>query len=133
MKYEFLEHKGDFKIKVFGRTKEELFLSAVAGMSAVLGPEGKGKAVARKVKVTSQDSNALLADFLNEVNYLIQTKREFYFNVKFNKLTNTELQATLFGNKVKEFREEIKAVTHHGLQIKQNKTGALETAIIFDI
>lgn len=32
MKYEILEHKADLKIRVFGKTKEELFENAMVGV-----------------------------------------------------------------------------------------------------
>lgn len=145
--YEILEHKGDFKIRVFGKTKQELFLNALLGMESGLRPEidfrnqqyldarlrraGIGKS--RHIKIKSQDSNALLVDFLSEALYLIQTNKEVYNKADFKKFSDTELEADLFGQKVEIFGEDIKAVTYHGLNIRQDNSGIWQTEILFDI
>lgn len=133
--YEILEHTGDAKIRAFGKTKEELFLNAMRGMFGLVGPKGKIKneKAKRTIKIVSSDYNALLVDFLSEVNYLMQTEREVYEDIKFEKFTDTELEAELLGQKVEGFGEEVKAVTYHGLQIKKNREGLWEATIILDI
>jgi len=55
---------------------------------------------------------------------LTQVNKEIYNKVKFTKFTDTELEAELSGQKVERFGEDIKAVTYHGLEIKQNKDGS---------
>lgn len=134
--FEILEHTGDAKIKVFGKTKPELFLNALKGMMAVLRPRiaKRGTSSAnRLVDVSSSDINALLVDFLSEVNYLVQINHEVYNQAKFLEFSDTKLKAELSGQPVEEFAEEIKAVTYHGLDIKPNKKGFWEAEIIFDI
>jgi len=140
--YEILEHRGDFKIKVLGKTKEELFLNAMKGMIAGMRPKNtKQKTQNKKIKIESSDLNALLVDFLSEVLYQIQTNREIYNDVKFKKFSDThstssgqaELEAELIGQKVESFGEDIKAVTYHGLDIRQRGDGLFEAIVLFDI
>ena len=132
--FEILEHRGDFKIRVFGKIKEELFLNALLGMEAGFRPEKlKAKSAKRKIKIKSQDLNALLVDFLSEVLYLIQTNKEIYNDVKFIKFSDREIEAELSGKIVERFGEDVKAVTHHGLDIQQKKDKIWETTILFDI
>ena len=141
MKYEVLEHRADLKIRAFGKTKEELFSNMVMGMIAGLRPEIRStKSHAyrqageiRKIKIKSLDLSSLLVDFLSEVLYLIQTNQEIYHKVEFSRLTDTEIEAGLFGQKVEKFGEEIKAVTHHGLEIRQTEDKNWETIVLFDI
>ena len=38
-KYEILEHTADLKIRVFGKTKEELFLNSLLAMAESMKPE----------------------------------------------------------------------------------------------
>jgi len=132
--FEILEHPSDVKIRAFGKTKEELFVNAMLGMVAVLRPKIKDKKekIKNKIKIESVDLNALLVDFLSEVLYQIQTKKEIYNNIKFTKLSDTELTGELTGQKIESFGEDIKAVTYHGLQIQQ-KNGLYEATILFDI
>jgi len=151
-KYEILEHKADLKIRAFGKTKEELFLNMLIGMSESMKgsevriPEEK---IRREVKIKSLDLPALLVDFLSEVLYLSQVNREVYFNVKFRKFfdneeeedlsssspfaTAREIEAELIGQKVERFGEDIKAVTYHSLNIRQREDGIWEATVLFDI
>lgn len=133
-KYEILEHKADLKIRAFGKTKEELFSNALLGMSENQKPEIKQKKkIKRNIKIKSPDSPALLVDFLSKVLYLTQVNKEIYDKVKFLKFTNIELEAELSGQKVERFGEDIKAVTYHGLDIRQEKNGTWEATVLFDI
>jgi SHS2 domain-containing protein len=133
-KYEILEHKADFKIRVFGKSKEELFSNALSGMVAGLQPEfSNQKTVIRKIKVSSVDLAALLVDFLSEALYLIQTNKEVYDRIVFARLTDNELATELFGKKIEGFGQDIKAVTHHDLTIDKDKNGVWQAVILFDI
>lgn len=133
-KYKILEHISDLKIRAFGKTKEELFLNALLGMTESLKADVKSdEKIIRQIKINSLDSSALLVDFLSEALYLIQVNKEIYNNVRFKKFTNTEIEAELFGKKVERFGEDIKAVTYHNLDIHQRVDGTWETAVLFDI
>lgn len=133
-KYEILEHRADFKIRAFGKTKEELFLNGLLGMEDFLKPELKNqKSERRNIKIKSIDLSALLVDFLSEALYLIQINKEIYGSSKFVKFSENELECEFFGQKVEKFKEDIKAVTYHDLNISQRKDGIWETVILFDI
>ena len=83
-KFEILEHKADLKIRAFGKTKEELFLNMLLGMSESMNPEIEaGTRVKREIKIESLDLPALLVDFLSEALYQSQTNKEVYNSVKF--------------------------------------------------
>lgn len=132
-KYETLEHTADLKIRAFGKTKEELFLNMLLGMTESQKAEKLAKEVKREIKIKSLDFEALLVDFLSEALYLTQVNREIYNDVKFTKFTDTELEGELKGYKIERFGEDIKAVTHHDLDIHQKKDGAWEATVLFDI
>lgn len=133
-KYEILEHKADLKIRAFGKTKDELFLNSVLGMEECMKYEvhKSEENVKREVKVSSPDFTALLVDFLSEVLYLIQVNKEIYDSIKFEKFSDTEIKAELSGKKAERFSLDVKAVTHHQLDIRQRK-GGWEATIIFDV
>lgn len=133
MRYEILEHKADLKIRVFGKEKPELFLNMLLAMTDSQKAEILSEKTQRAIEIKSLDLSALLVDFLSEVLYLSQTNKEVYNNIKFKKFTDTELKAELFGQKVKRFGEDIKAVTYHNLDIHQRKDGGWEATILFDI
>jgi len=133
-KYQFLEHKADLKIKAFGATKEELFRNMLLGMQDSQKPEVAGiETVKREIKVNSADFPALLVDFLSEVLYLNQTNKEIYNKINFKKFTDNEIEIELTGKKVERFGEDIKAVTHHDLDIHRKEDKEWEATVLFDI
>lgn len=135
--YEILEHTGDAKIRCFGKTKEILFVNALCGMNAILRAQpahtDPRAPKTQHIRIRSKDANALLVDFLNEINYLRQINMEVYDTVTFSRFSDTQLAGEISGHSVWEFGEDIKAVTFHGLDIHKNKQGEWEATIIFDI
>jgi len=133
--FKILPHPADVKLQITASTKEELFQGALAGMASIIDAELSKKApiVKENIEVHSLDLDMLLVDFLNE----ILTKSDIYNcvfdKIKIEKLTSDSLRGTIEGRKMKEFSEEIKAVTYHGLEIKQDKSGNCEVTILFDI
>ena len=136
-KYEILEHKADLKIKVFGRTKEELFENAMVGMfeGARYEPEIRNTKyeIRNEIKIKSLDLPSLLVDFLSEILYLVETRKEVYQKIDFKKITDNRLEATLIGKKIKRMGVHIKGVTYHGLEINQREDGIWQATILFDI
>lgn len=133
MKYEILEHKADLRIRAFGKTKEELFLNMLLGMAESQRAEIKNKEkIKREIKIRSLDFAALLVDFLSEALYLSQVNKEVYFKAEFTKFTDREIEGELIGQKVERFGEDIKAVTHHDLDIQQ-EDGIWQATVLFDI
>ena len=133
-KYEALEHKADLKIRAFGKTKEELFLNMLLGMTESQKSKTKEKQkIKREIKVRSLDLAVLLVDFLSEVLYLTQVNREIYKNIKFTKFTDAKLEGELTGYKVERFGEDIKGVTYHDLDIHREEDGTWEATVLFDV
>jgi len=134
-KYEILEHKADLKIRAFGKTKEELFLNMLSGMSENMKPELQkpGRKTKRKIRLSSFDFQALLVDFLSEILYLSQVNKEVFFEAKFKKFSENEIYGEIFGQKAERFGEDIKAVTYHDLEIKKTKNKTWEATVLFDI
>ncbi len=132
--YIILPHTADLRIKVFGSTKEELFSNAMLGMFEAVEPVYSKDAplISRSVETSAKDINALLIDFLNEVLYFCDTNDEAYNRVDIKRLSDTEIEAIIFGRKITGFKEEIKAVTYHGVHLKQVNE-IWEVEIIFDV
>ena|SRR3989344_7955717 len=135
--FEILEHTADLRIKAWGKTKEELFKNALWGMAYVQKEEARIKnqeaRITKKVQVKSTDMTALLIDFLSEVLTQSQIDRVVFFDANFKAFSDTSLEAEIEGIKVDKFDEDIKAVTYHEAEVKQNPEGVYETKIVFDI
>jgi len=135
MPHEFLEHTADVRMRVTGRSLEELFSAAVAGVMDLLAPQslGRGQASRRTVAVAAADETALLVDFLNQVLLQAQVHRERYERVAFTRLSGRELTAELQGWPVQAFGGDIKAVTYHEADVRRSEAGGWETNLVFDI
>lgn len=134
-KFEILEHKADLKIRAFGKTKEELFENMMLGMFEGARYEKNLKPQISKVKIKISSLNLffLFVDFLSEVLYLCETRREVYEKVNFKKFSENKISAILSGKKLKRIGVQIKGVTHHDLDIHQRKDGIWQATILFDI
>lgn len=134
MGYEVLPHTADLRIRAWGRTREELFRSALRGMSSVMHPEALRQApnVEREIAVSASDTPSLLVDFLSEALSLAHTNHELYTDVEFAELADTSLRAALRGVPVEGFEKDIKAATYHGVEVKETD-GGYEATVIYDI
>lgn len=143
--FEILPHTADFRLKVYGATKEDLFRNALSGMFQAIKPKAADcryidnrlvcpdLPARHLVKIRSDNINSLLVDFLSETLYLSDVKDEAYLDAAILKLTDTELEARIKGVKIQGFEAvEIKAVTYHELDIKR-VGDYFETVIVFDI
>ena len=155
MAYRILEHTADVRLLVEGRTLEELFQEALGGMMEVLKPEKKegGAERLRRIEVEAASRTALLVDFLNEALWLAHCHKEMLVLARIEVTqgdavpdekdaqagmpaplrTETRVEATLRGWPAEAFGEDIKAVTYHEAEIRQNAAGNLETKLVFDI
>lgn len=140
-----LPHTADIKIRVFGKTKKELFANALIGMFQVIKPIIEGceykddrvicetLPITHEIDVESPDEVALMVDFLSDALYLSDVYNEAYLAAEIHELSDTHIRATIYGTKVNGFEVvEIKAVTYHELEIK-NVGGMWQAEIVFDI
>lgn len=133
-KYKILEHPADIRVQAIGKTKEELFVGALKGMSEILKSEIKDKdqIIKNRIQVNSINLDNLLVDFLSEVLYLTQINKRAYNDIKFFKFSDKGLEGELSGHNIKSFGEDIKGVTHHGLKIEK-RNNQYQATILFDI
>ncbi len=143
--YEILPHTADLKIRVCGKTIEDLFRHALIGMFQSIGPQARGcerlnnqlicaqLPISRPVSIQSHSKDELLIDFLSHALYLSDIYNEAYLDVTIHQLSATHVDATLHGIAIEHFDVvEIKAVTYHGCEIQQHN-GLWTVEIVFDI
>ena len=133
IKYEFLSHTADLKIRAYGKDWSELFSNMLCGMFESIGPEiVEKKEIKREIKISSSDLESLLVDFLSEALYLSDIYNEAYFSSCFKEISEKKLSGEICGYKIRSLKEEIKAVTWHELKIK--KINSLwQAEVVFDI
>jgi SHS2 domain-containing protein len=143
--FEILSHTADLKIRVYGKTIEDLFRNALVGMFQSIGPQSSkcrsenGNLVCdklpieRTLQVTAPNQESLLIDFLSHALSLSDIHNEAYLDVDIHYVDEKRIDAMLRGIEVEGFEVvEIKAVTYHGLKIEK-KNERWQTDIVFDI
>lgn len=133
-RFEELDHTADVGIRAYGRTLDEIFANAAAGMFSLITDLEAVKPVGEhEVKVTSHDLTSLLVDFLSELLYIHETEKVLLseFDVKVSDIT---VDAHVRGERIDKARHPlhlmVKAVTYHGITVDAEKG---EAQVIFDI
>jgi len=139
--FEFIDHTADAGLKAYGKTIEELFENAAAGMfslitelHAVTGKETE------EVAVEAYEYDELLKNWLSELLYLQALKHSLYkkFKVKISdsgegmKMLEGTAEGEKFDPEKNSISTDIKTVTYHGLYVEEKK-GYWEAQVIFDI
>jgi SHS2 domain-containing protein len=138
--YELLPHTADVGVRVFGRSKKELFENAAKAMFEMIADISKvEKKKAVGVHVKEKNFEELLVAWLREILYFYQTQKLLFsdFGVaEFNE-DRISLKGYAHGEPFDEARhaikKDIKAVTYHDLKIQKHpEKSLLFVDIVFD-
>lgn len=132
-KFKPLSHPSDVGIVAYGKNPKEIFENAAYGMFATMAELGAvEKKVSLEVKVSGEDLESLLINWLNELIFDEDAKKLLLREFEIKKISDTALEAVVWGEKIDLsrhlFYRPIKAATYNQLQIKQN-----QATIIFDV
>ena len=138
--YKYVDHTADIAAEIEGSSLEELFSAgADAWLNSVVDKDDFEADDSFDVELVGTTVDELLITFLNELNYLLVTKKWLYLSVQSIKIFNDdegcELSAELNGIKLKNeirIKHEIKSVTYHQVEIVNNN-GIYSTLVVFDI
>ncbi len=141
-----VEHKADIGLEIFGETLEQLFTQAIYGFYSILLPgiNWQLQKSSRKnyVLTIAEDApETALISLLNELNFLFSVKHilllpvfslTIHRNARFKVKARTGLISKIPIDWL-ENATEIKAVTYHDLNIRQDKNNIYKVRIIFDV
>ncbi len=135
--FETFEHTADIGLVARGGTLEELFANAAMGLvDLMVDPAGLREETRLECSVSAADREALLVAWLNELLYLLDTRRFLPRRCQILSLTETRLTAELLGERIDRdrhaVRRMVKAATYHGLQVAQ-ANGGWEARILLDL
>jgi SHS2 domain-containing protein len=132
--HEFLHHTADVRLAVRADSYEELVREALQALfDFVVGAASRtDDSRSFDVRVDAPDHTFLLVDFLNEALTLSHIHR-MVFTVEALKVDGLEMTATLRGATPERFSEDVKAVTYHEAEVKENADGSWQTQLVFDI
>ncbi len=135
-----LEHTTDVAIRVEGTTLSRLFANALGEMNQILSPgtclKPRHADCFMEFEIKAPDPTALLVDFLSECLALTYIQKALFCFVHFFQIEQIDpstLKARIYGRWYKTLENEIKAVTFHGADVRQNEEGNWETTLLFDL
>ena len=138
--YKFIDHTADIAAEISGSSLEELFAAgAEALLDSIVDVQKFEADDLLEIELSASSKEELLITFLNELNYLIITKKWLCSTIQsmkiFNDVDGYELSAELKGTKLKkdiQLKQEIKSVTYHQVEIVEAE-GNYSTLVVFDI
>jgi SHS2 domain-containing protein len=130
MPYEILEHTADLRFRVTGRTLADAFAGAAMAVCGIMAPGCTPGDVVRRVEISAEDTEELLADFLSELLYLADAESlafcSFEVGIEGNRLTAL-CRGEEFRREKHGGGEEIKGISYSGLAIyKEGESYILE-------
>ncbi|HTX61871.1 MAG TPA: archease [Methanobacterium sp.] len=138
-KYEFFDVTADVGFRAYGNTMEEAFENAALATFEVITDTTKIRpSIKREVHITSEDPCALLYDWLDEMIFLHDSEFLIFNRFKLE-ITKKEGEYVLkgdvwgesFNQDIHEIREDVKAVTYHLMDVKEENGFTLR--VILDI
>ena len=134
--YQSLEHTADIGFRVLGETLEQLFEHAAFALFDSLSElNDVHEKLQEEVRVQGMDLPELMVNWLNQLLFLWETKLVLFKRFSIQKISDTELAASAWGEKYSSNRHElltdIKAATYHQLKVEE-KEGFWTAEIILD-
>jgi SHS2 domain-containing protein len=135
--YTILEHPSDLGIEARGKSMKDAFEFAAIGLlSIICDPASVIPLDHRYVSVKGTDAENLLVKWLSEILYLYDGEDFLSSFISIDRLSPTELDATVAGERVDEkkhrLKTDVKAVTYHQLKVEEVQDGCL-VRVYFDI
>jgi len=138
--FKFIDHTADIAAELTGSNLEELFTAgAEAWLAASTDVTESVPDDLIDIELSGASPEELLITFLNELNFLLITKKWLCLKVHSIKIfcdeEGCELSAELGGTKITQhvhLKHEIKSVTYHQVEIVE-ENGRYSTLVVFDI
>ncbi|MBN2360067.1 MAG: archease [Deltaproteobacteria bacterium] len=138
LSFELIDHTADLALRFRGASLEQLFERAARGMFeyAIEDLDRLAAGAERAIELTAGTDAELLVDWLNELLFLLDARRELHAwprleHVGHGRLTGRAGFATVdrAGHRL---RNPVKAATYHGLRLEQRADGWL-AEVLFDL
>ncbi|MFQ5721038.1 MAG: archease [Candidatus Aminicenantales bacterium] len=136
-RYQFLHHTADAKFRAFGSTLEEAFRNAALATASLMWDWRKiNVRIEHQIEVEGRDLKQLLANFLEEIVYLFESKKFLLAavdNIIFKKRGDKyRLKARFKGDKYKDsynIHGDVKAITYNEMEILNNDHFTLQVVV----
>lgn len=132
------EHTADLGLQAAAASLEELFVEAARGLMSMLvdRPENVLPTASRDFEISASELDYLFFDWLSELLFAFES--EGWLGTAFDvRIDGHHLRATIRGEHLDRVRHqpghEVKAITYHGLQVREVSDGSWTAEVIVDI
>jgi len=130
--YEEVDHTADIAIRVWGENFQALLRQAADGLYDLMGIKPIRNSPAEvRFDLPQGTKEDILVDFLNELLYLSDEKRQILNDFLFSE-NNDEFEIQAAGCQILSQERQIKAVTFHNLSVEETNHG-FKAIITFDV
>ena len=127
-----IEHTADWELHVWAADLISMLRMAAEGMYVLSQTElAVSPRQMRTFEISYLDRESLLVDFLSELLFIGEDEG-LAFDVCHLNFDGSKLDIQAFGAPIRKQTREIKAVTYHGLKVRETERG-LEVNIVFDV
>jgi SHS2 domain-containing protein len=136
-RFEILDHTADIGIIVHGENLKALFENAGKGFFHLITDLRKVKRrIERRVHIEGESLDRLMVDWLSELLYLHDVENLLFKEFKVESVGGDGLKATVKGEPFQDgvhvIKTEVKAVTYHQIEVRQ-ETGGWRAQVILDL
>jgi SHS2 domain-containing protein len=133
--YRWLDHTAELELEIEASSERAVFEQALAALGELLAertePDGTGATARFEIAASAPDRPALLAEWLNELVYLIEDRGLIPERVEQLELSRAGIEATVSG-RLSSPPHLVKAVTYHRLDMREEGE-AWRARVIFDV
>ena len=136
-RFEILDHTADIGVIVYGENLKALFENAGKAFFHLITDLKKVRCrIEKKVVIEGESLERLMVDWLSELLYLHDVESLLFKEFKIESVGKGGLKATARGEPFEEgvhaIKTEVKAVTYHQIEVRQEK-GRWRAQVIFDL
>ena len=136
-RFEILDHTADIGIIIHGENLKTLFENAGKAFFHLITDLRKVKRrVERRVHIEGESLDRLMVDWLSELLYLHDVENLLFKEFKVESVGGDGLKATVKGEPFQDgvhvIKTEVKAVTYHQIEVRQ-ETGGWRAQVILDL
>lgn len=136
-RFEILDHTADIGIIVHGENLKALFENAGEAFFHLITDLRKVKRrVERRVNIEGESLDRLMVDWLGELLYLHDVENLLFKEFRVDSVGEDGLKATVKGEPFQEgvhvIKTEVKAVTYHQIEVRQ-ENGGWRAQVILDL
>ncbi len=136
-RFEILDHTADIGLVIYGENLKALFENAGEAFFRLITDLRKvRRRIERRINIGGESLDRLMVDWLSELLYLHDVENLLFKGFKVESVGKDGLKAIVKGEPFREgvhvIKTEVKAVTYHRIEVRQEK-GGWRAQVILDL